>query len=1460
MPMNRTRILQLWLITAIIVTWNATANAERSTNVPHIPFFTDSSLSAGAQGKPVTNQLDLDRLADSLTKKVLGENRVVNMLDPDKVYTLPLGIVKEIAGMTYTIVLDELRFTPSGALLKVYMTVKFPGSPNPFGLMADSVRVGIDGIESAQLRMLKDKKLKLLGKDVVISAKSTFVEWDCNGYKRARVAGKMYLEAGRFLKENPKSRSLVIGQRVAAHFEGTITDFTDIILQISLDPFQVKGLTGYGFYVKNAVLDMSDSRNPDGIQFPEGYKSVLFDGKDRKLWRGVYINSLAVKFPKKFAKNGEIPEIRASKFLIDLEGFSGRVTYKNQLLSLEKGKLGGWKFSINSFSLAFTKSRVSSFGMGGAIVLPITKKEQPLAYQASIDANKNFLFRVSFPDSLDVPLFGSGSEMILDSNSKITVESKDGNYYPKAELHGRMKLAVPGKQGFSLADITFQGLTVQTRSPQIDVKAFSMTSGAMKGFPVQITGIALERNKRDTLLGLKVDASANLMAEKISGSTAFVIWSKHEQNEWRYRGTEYRKISVNANIGSLALKGGLEHFKEHPTYGTGYLGHLDLSMAPGIRVNAIAQFGNVSGFRYWFADAGLSLPSGIAIFPGFGIYGFGGGAYYHMMRIQPQAVTMANKKPKKAKKPSDTFSIGVSGSGVIYRPTLDVGLGVMAKVIIGTQPNPSAFNGNVTFGIEFTRSYGISKLYFQGNGRFMTELEKDTTDSKVRARVNMQYLIGKRELSGFAEAYVKVADVVRGIGPGDRAGRVDFYFSPKDWYIYIGTPSAPVGLKMKFLKAGGYFMVGTILPDFPPLPERLASLRGKINFSNMRQEGLVGTGGGFAFGASIETSTGEKEYLFFTGSFNMGLGFDFMLRNFGENARCEGHTGQLGINGWYAQGQAWAWVDATIGIRVKVFRKERKFKILDAGFAAVLGAQLPNPTYVAGAVEARYSVLGGLVKGKCHFEFSYGEQCKLVGVSELAGITAISELSPAEGATEVDVFTTPQVVFSIPVEKPFEFLDSEGNTKHFRVKLDYCTLVSDDGEIPCKLEWNSNGDVLALRPNEVLPPQTELRLKVRVHFQEKVASSGWVDYSVDGKVETEEQNAEFRTGEAPDHITEGNVAYTYPVRNMVSFYKNEHGSMYIQLLQGVNYLFSKPGSWRYEAHFVSGNSRSIMPVTYDKSARRVVWSVPDNLANGSIYSLRIVRIDDSGTRYVADSNVVRTDSRIGESTSLTTKRTEGALFDMGLTELYGLHFRTSSFNTFVEKVRSMRMERRYSYNTDRTVQLRLVFTGSAPHYEVFDSWEMAHVRIRSELDRITWYTRNYKKLIYTPYPVAPGLDITNRDAQPVGIPPTNTSVFVVRGEVPSLGSDSLSLSSLRFNRQTKIRIDNHLNYYVTRDWLHLRNRAFGLPSRSWTPAVEKLARSSYVGLYINRSYPISLMYYIPGQDRPTSVFRIKMRY
>jgi hypothetical protein len=103
----------------------------------------------------------------------------------------------------------------------------------------------------------------------------------------------------------------------------------------------------------------------------------------------------------------------------------------------------------------------------------------------------------------------------------------------------------------------------------------------------------------------------------------------------------------------------------------------------------------------------------------------------------------------------------------------------------------------------------------------------------------------------------------------------------------------------------------------------------QADFNGGRSENDLIYGNGLAFGTNFEISTGDLSFVIFYASLDLGAGFDVMLMDYGDYASCEGGPNPVGINGWYAKGQAYAYFAGKIGIKVKVFGRRKKFDIIN---------------------------------------------------------------------------------------------------------------------------------------------------------------------------------------------------------------------------------------------------------------------------------------------------------------------------------------------------------------------------------------------------------------------------------------------------------------------------------------------------------------------------------------------------
>jgi hypothetical protein len=366
-----------------------------------------------------------------------------------------------------------------------------------------------------------------------------------------------------------------------------------------------------------------------------------------------------------------------------------------------------------------------------------------------------------------------------------------------------------------------------------------------------------------------------------------------------------------------------------------------------------------------------------------------------------------------------------------------------------------------------------------------------------------------------------------------------------------------------------------------------------------------------------------------------------MIKKYSSEYHCVGSTDPIGINGWFANGQAYAYVQGKIGIKVRLRFYKGNFDILSIGAAAVLQAKGPNPFWMRGIVGGYYRILGGLVKGTCKFEVTIGKECQIVGNSNpLEGVDIIAQLSPTKGTANVDVFNAPQVAFNIPIGEVFEITDIENRQRSFRGKLVEFTVKDGSDPILGTLRWNDDNDVLAFDSRDVFPPQKELKAFVKITFEELV-NGRWVTVVFEGKEVEETGETVFTTGDAPDHIPAENVAISYPLVGQYNFYPKEYNQGFIQLKKGQPYLFTPGPEWIQTLHLtnVAAGTYAETSVSYDAGKVRVNFAIPANgIQNNKMYSLAILNLPKSAG--VVDQNVTNVETELkgaGDDATLTTK-------------------------------------------------------------------------------------------------------------------------------------------------------------------------------------------------------------------------------
>ncbi len=1398
-------------------------------------------------------------------KVIEDRNNWVDTFSNEDIQELPVGVKYTRENTQYAIGITQARIFQNYTELTVFARLKLPqtdenGLPIELFFGANNVRLSHYGgiIGEANLVLLGDVHLPINAGKWLFTLKGGFdytsgnttnksyVTITCDGVKGFSVEGEVEfsrellipIEDNGKVNENRThitkrittengTQTMQVPNRVKGGFTTKAKDWNDLLISIDLQPFVLskkrnkKNYDGnFQFYVNQATLDLSDLHNIPSMVFPSHYyeNNLLFPNE--QAWRGVYVNTLEVKLPKEFKTQSSISEQKRIAFgahhlLVDNYGVSGDF-YANNVFSLDEGRTNekrAWAYSLDKIEVSLAANELTRASFDGEILLPISKQKEKLGlrYEGLISEDE-YSLTVSNTSVVDFNLWKAKGELL--PNSAITLKVKDGEFRPKATLHGRLAISASKKaeaedsatetgslkkRFVEFKGIVFQNLVLQTESPVFSVDYMGYEGQSLLGnFPVSISRIGITANKTEA--NLYFDLGINLMGENngfaAQSSLAIIGYFKEEnkRQKWKFRSVSLEAISLDADLGGFAMRGSLLIMDDHPEYGNGFAASLEAEFKSGngIKVGAKGIFGK-KDFRYWQFDVLVdNLPPGT----GTGILnleGFAGGASYKMRRTD--------------------FSSSFSPSGLGYTPDANVGLGVKAMVMFNVVKR-EVLKGGAGFEIIFNKSGGINFLGYYGQAtflaikipgmekvsdlmakvkenanvkeKFLGVTEENTKNSFVgrnlldkasndfpqtppdnvamSAKASITYDFQNNVLHGELDAYVNVAGgVIRGIGSYGRAGWAVLHFSPKEWYIYVGTPEDRLGLRMGVgslsVETGGYFMTGSKLPGSPPPPIEVANILklepNKLDY--MRDENALKSGAGFAFGSNIEIDTGDLRFLIFYARFKAGAGFDMMLRNYGK-ATCSNTGDQVGINGWYANGQAYAYLQGELGLRIKLFFIKKKISIIKGGAAVLLQAKAPNPIWMRGYLAGDFDLLGGLVKGNFRFKLTIGEECVFENASPLGGLKIIADVTPGKNAKDIDVFAIPQATFSMKVGEPIIIPEDDGD-KVYKIILEKFQVLHKGKEIEGSIEWSKYKDRANFISKDILPPYEELKVKVEVSFKEKIKGI-FRTIEIDGKPAKEYEERTFTTGGAPNVIPLHNITYAYPVLNQKYFLEKEYNQGYIQLRRGQDYLFDD-NQWKsFLTYQKEEEPFKKHDFTYNTSDNIVRYNLP-NLSQTSTYKISIVSEAKNTSNASSTKEASYKDINLGKETegntvSIQDKQSE-SLQKEGVIERLAYGFATSSYKTFKQKIKAIKtVDYRWS-----SLYSDVIYLGnSIKKHEPFDLTDLLGSSYTNKKPLVTieatleddYFKKDMNPPLYSKFPVEE-YQIENRDANELGTPP-----------------------------------------------------------------------------------------------------------
>ncbi|WP_343617810.1 hypothetical protein [Flavobacterium sp.] len=1518
-------------------------------------------------GQDTNTPKELNAAASSI-EKIAAADRWVDKFSNQDLVELPVGIRNTVNNIQYSIGVTKAVFSSEYTTLTVFCRVDIPqkdkdGRPMQLFFGADNVKLSHQGgiIGEAKLVLLgnvdipfSDNKWQLSlygGFDMKTGSVNdlTYVTIDCDGFKEMKISGAVEFSRELILPIDPltktvdeskttipkkyyNGKTVQIPNRVRGEFSFTASDWNDILVNVSLQPFVLKEKRNgkdfdgnFQFLVNNAVLDLSDLKNDPVVVFPDYYVKNALLVPSQEAWKGVFVQTFDVGLPKEFqttdtASSKERLHVGAQNLIIDKYGVSGTF-YADNVFPLDRGITSqekSWAYSLDHIDVTIAANTFVKANLNGEILLPITKastskasdsntakgqkqtNRKGLIYNGFISMEEQQLVVIT-KDSISFDIWKA--KALLLPNSSVELKLANGRFLPKANLNGAITFGtnkkatdeneVEGKRTIDFKGITFENLQLQTVSPIISVRNMGYNGTvAFNNFPVSIGNINVVINGNDSRVDF--DLGINLMESIGAGATARVgilgkMYDDGYRQKSRYAGLDLSAIKIDCQFSGLTIKGGLILMENDPLYGNGFNADLMVDVVKIVNVQAKAIFGR-STFRYWYFDSAVKWPP---VPSPFMINGFGGGAYYKMRRNGDLSIS--------------DFSL----SGLTYTPDEKISLGLKALIYfsVGTE---SVCDGEAGFEMAFNQKGGINRLAIFGKANVMAKIPglksisglMQKVVSDVTAKKSFMEITENNLKGSFASKYIPVAkeaipgdlsaevgirmaaaiefdfqnnsmhatndvyintkeNFLSGTGPGGRAVWGVFHKDPKDWYMYLGTPDDRCGVKIgvagMYLKTTSYFMAGSLLPGSPPPPPAVARILGvdakELNY--MRDENALANGGGLAFGANLDFDTGDLSFLLFYARFQAGMGFDIMLKDYQE-AKCS-NTGKLvGINGWYANGQSYAYLQGELGVRIKLAFIKLKVPIISGGAAVLLQTKLPNPVWMRGYVAGNMNVLGGLVKGKFRFKLEIGQECQFENASPLGGVKLITDVNPKQGAGDVDVFAVPQAAFSMKVNEAFIIPEDTGDTT-YKVILEKFKVFDGITEIPGTFEWSSMKDRVNFVSTDILPPNKKLKVQVEVSFQ-KMINGVFQPIKVDGKVATEFEERLFTTGGAPNYIPLNNIKYSYPVVNQKYFLEEEYPKGYIQLRRGQDYLFEDT-NWETSIKFnEDGNSNSkIVPFNYNTNSNEIYYDLPDIKQEKKYYFSVVSNLRKQSSKN--RESIVKTNTISQEGNDIQIKENQAEVVSKaeGTLERLSYSFNTSKYKTFTSKMNAINNQ---SYNFGVLYSDVIYLTNTISSQEAFDIVELQGVNYSDNKPIIEaqsklndeYYKVDIYPFLYKDYPLSNKFFINNRNTNDLGIVPAR-AIPLNAYYITSI-ENNVNQSWTKANFPFKY----NLPLLYKQDWVNLNNQiinAYINGDKTVDSMVKRFLNSNYLFMRYG-NYEITVKYNLPG-DKKSSDFTYKYK-
>ncbi|MCB0603166.1 MAG: hypothetical protein KDC28_18135, partial [Saprospiraceae bacterium] len=296
----------------------------------------------------------------------------------------------------------------------------------------------------------------------------------------------------------------------------------------------------------------------------------------------------------------------------------------------------------------------------------------------------------------------------------------------------------------------------------------------------------------------------------ITARGAFTISSKVNQSgqgySLDYQGFRLDSFAIEGELKTIEISGKLGFYNQDPDFGSGMLGNLDVKM-PLVDVRLDARFGNKPDFTYWYlfgdlekGSTGNGPPTPLFVVGQYlQIYGFNGGAYYHMKERQVFGT------PEQRYVPDDQTMLGLR-AGLTFSIT-----------------QPQVFWAKTALQGEFNGDGGINNISLTGQAYMLQPEMKEQAAGElngIKMDLDAKLNIKGEETTFDAnlDIYANVAQgLIKGAMPGGKPNQVvhsTMHVDANKWSLMMGRPSVPGMVRLQLpginygVDAKAYLMMG----------------------------------------------------------------------------------------------------------------------------------------------------------------------------------------------------------------------------------------------------------------------------------------------------------------------------------------------------------------------------------------------------------------------------------------------------------------------------------------------------------------------------------------------------------------------------------------------------------------------------------------------------------------------------